>query len=567
MNSRSGWFGFLFVLLLAVMVVLQVLSMVQSDRLYERLNYVLKIQREGSGRTGKDEMRGDAYPGDEGDWLVWRIGGEPATLNLMVARDFYANWIVGGNVFETMLARDFESGELKGVLAESFEVSDDNLEITYTLKEGVTFSDGAPLTTEDVLFSYQTIIDPDVDAHNLANNFKTVKDVVIVDSRTIKFVLHEPYFLAVEVCGGVPVFPKHVYEYDDAAEFNKRGSDPVGSGPYVFEKWDVGSRIVLKRNEDYWGKRCRLERIVFRVIIDHAAAMQALRSHEIDYMSPTRSQFAAMSEDDGFAKEFSCLEYWNPGAGYSFIGWNQQRSFFADKRVRLALTHLVDRQGMIDSIMKGMARIVTGPFYVLGEQYDHSIEAWEYDPATAKKLLDEAGWIDSDGDGVRDKGGVAFRFKFMTVSGYKEGEQVARILKNEFAKVGIDVAADPYEWSVFFAKFNKRDFDATMLAWGGDVESDPYQRWHSLGGSNQVGFDNAEADSMIEEARRTMDKDARNKLYHRLGRILHDEQPYTFFRTRPSVRFLDKRFENVNVYKLGLNPIEWHVPREKQRYK
>ncbi len=577
MNGRSGLLTFFIFLFLAVIILLQVLSMVQSDRLYERLNYLVDTwQSRGPVRVAQEEgcskdLPGKEYPGDEGDWLVWRIGAEPATLNYITSKDIYANWIVGGNIFESLLEYDYDEVELKPLLAESYEVSSDGLEMTFRLRKDIHFSDGVPITTDDVIFSYQTIINPDVDAHALANYYYPIKKVIQIDSHTVKFVLRELYFKGFEIGGLMPIVPKHIYEFSDAAEFNKRRSNPVGSGPYLFEKWDVGREIVLRRNENYWGRRPKLKKIVFRVITNEVAALQALRSHQVDFMVPNSEQFVELSEEEEFVKEFECLSYWNPGVGYSYIGWNQSTAFFGDRRVRLAMTHLVDRKTIIKHLMKGLGRIVTGPFYVLGKQYDSSIEPWPYDPERAKQLLDETGWRDTDGDGMRDKEGVPFRFKFMIVSGYLPGEQIAKLLKDEMAKAGIDLIPDPYEWSVFEERLNRRSFDATMLAWGGTVLADPYQIWHSSQikgrGSNRVGFDHPEADAIIEEARRTLDESERNKLYHRFHRILHKEQPYTFFRARPSLRFLDKRFKNVKVHKLGLNPHEWYVPKEEQRYK
>jgi len=577
MNGRRGIFTFFLFLLLSIIVLLQVLSMVQSDRLYERLNYLVDTrQNRGPVRAAQEKGRsadlpGEEYPGDEGDWLVWRIGAEPATLNPVTSKDLYAQWIASGNIFESLLEYDYDEVELKPLLAESYEVSPDGLEMTFRLRKDIHFSDGAPITTDDVIFSYETIINPDVDAHALANYYYPIEKVIQIDSHTVKFVFRELYFKGPEIGGLMPIVPKHIYEFSEPAEFNKRRSEPVGSGPYLFEKWNVGREVVLRRNENYWGRKPKLEKIVFRVITNEVAALQSLRSHQVDFMVPTSEQFVELSEDERFVKEFECLSYWNPGVGYSYIGWNQGTAFFGDSRVRLAMTHLVDREAIIKHLMKGLGRIVTGPFYVLGKQYDSSIKPWPYDPERARQLLDEAGWRDTDGDGMRDKKGAPFRFKFMIVSGYLIGEQIAKLLKDEMAKAGIDLIPDPYEWSVFEERLNTRSFDATMLAWGGTVLTDPYQIWHSSQikgrGSNRVGFDHPEADAIIEEARRTLDESARNKLYHRFHRILHKEQPYTFFRARPSLRFLDKRFKNVKVHKLGLNPHEWYVPKEEQRYK
>jgi len=282
-------------------------------------------------------------------------------------------------------------------------------------------------------------------------------------------------------------------------------------------------------------------------------------------------QFAELMNDKDFNDEFYCLMYWDPGVGYRYMGWNQATTFFRDRRVRLAMTHIVNRDEIIAHLMKGLGRKVTGPFYAFGEQNNPNVQPWPYNPDRAKQLLDEAGWVDSDGDGVRDKDGVAFRFKFMIVSQYALHERIAKLLKDDAAKVGIEVIPDPYEWSVFQERLTTRSFEATTLSWGGVILSDPYQIWHSSQiegrGSNRVGFNHPEADAIIEEARRTLDKEKRNKLYHRFHQILHEEQPYTFVVSRPWLFLLDRRFENVKVHKLGVDSSEWYVPKGKQRYK
>ncbi len=578
MNGRGGIVTFFLLLFLLIIILLQILSMVQSDRLYERLNYLLdRLESLGPARvTPKKEaladLPGEEYPGDGGDWLIWRFSVEPRTLNpISVEGDIYTMWITTGNIFERLLEYDFDEAQLKPWLAESYEVSDDGLEITIRLRDNVCFSDGKPITTEDVIFTYETIMNPGVDAPDLRNYYYNIKEVIKIDDQLVKFIFNEPYWKSLEVVGLFEVFPKHIYHFTDPAEFNNRRSEPVGSGPYVFEKWDVGRKLVLRRNENYWGHKPKLERIVFRFITNDLAAVQALRAHQVDCMIPTPDQFSEMSIDKEFNKDFRCLAYWNPGIPYFFIAWNQATPFFKDRRVRLAMTHIVNREAVVKHLLKGNAQVVTGPFYINGPQNDPNIEPWPYDPERAKQLLDEAGWRDTDGDGIRDKDGVPFRFRYSIASGNILYERIAKLLKDDAAKVGVDVIADPLEWSIFIERINNRQFEAVTMGWGGAIMEDPYQIWHSSQiagrGNNFIGFRNEDADTIIEEARRTMNDNNRNNLYYRFHRILHEEQPYTFLFTRPTFRFLDQRFENVIVHKLGLNPHEWYVPKEKQMYK
>jgi peptide/nickel transport system substrate-binding protein len=578
MNNRSGLTAFFIFLFLIVMILLQVLSMLQADRLYERLNYLLDTlaARRPMGmvrdRSDSTDLPGEEYPGDEGDWLVWRLDAEPATLNnIHTSSGMYARYIVSDNIFESLLEYDPDEFELRPSLAKSYEVSDDGLEISFRIRDDVHFSDGHPITADDVIFTYETIINPGVDAASLANYYRDIDHVEKISDLEVKFIMKRVYFRSLEFTGGMEIFPKHIYDFNDPQQFNKHITNPVGSGPYVFEKWDVGREIVLRRNENYWGHKPKLKKIVYRFITNFVAAIQALRSGNIDYMRPLAEQFAQLSEDKEFAEDFECLSYWHPGIGYFWMGWNQNSSFFKDRRVRLAMTHIVDRESICKNLLKvPEARVPTGNFYIFGPQNDPSIKPWPYDPQKARKLLDEAGWIDTDGDGIRDKDGVALKFNYM-IGNIPLHKQIAKLLKDEAAKVGIEVIPDPYEWSVFIQRLQDRKFDAVNLAWHGGLAQDPYQIWHSsqIGnrGSNYVGFNNAEADAIIEEARRTLNEEKRNKLYHRFHRIIHEQQPYTFIYTRPEQRFLDKRFENVKIHKLGLDPHEWYVPAEKQKYK
>ncbi|HXG30541.1 MAG TPA: ABC transporter substrate-binding protein, partial [Thermodesulfobacteriota bacterium] len=278
-------------------------------------------------------------------------------------------------------------------------------------------------------------------------------------------------------------------------------------------------------------------------------------------------QWARQTSSEAFKKNYDKLGYFTPN--YSYIGWNMARPYFSDRRVRTAMTHLVNRESILKEILYNLGEVVTNPFYINSPEYDRSIKPYPYDPEKAKMLLEEAGWVDHDGDGIRDKDGVDFRFEFLIPAGSDTGEKIATILKEELDRVGIDMQIRKTEWAVFTTRLNERRFDAVTLAWSMGVESDPYQIWHSSQaerGSNFVGFKNVEADRLIEEARTEFDRKKRIELYRRFSRIVHEEQPYTFLFCRKSTVALHKRFKGVKVYPLGLDPLEWFVPLPLQRY-
>ncbi len=578
MNGRSPIVTFFLFVFLIVLITLQFLSMIQSDRLYERLNDIVKVveSSRGSGFGGGTQTANtsdDKYPGDEGDWLVWHIPDEPATLNPIVVQGTVStNTVVLGNVFERLFEYNVEVDKIDFVphLAEKMDISKDGLEVTIHLRDDIYFSDSQPVTADDVLFTYNTIMDPGVDAANLRNYYDNFESVEKIDDLTIKFTFRELYWKTLESMAVFEVLPEHIYKYDDPSEFNEHRTNPVGSGPYVFDKWDVGQQIVLKRNENYWGKKPKIKRRVFRIITNDKAALQAMRSGEIDIMEPRPEQFADMENDEEFKKDFNLLKYWEPSVPYYFIGWNQARPFFADQKVRLAMTHLVDRNAIVDHLLKGNGAVVSGPFYIHSGQNSPDVELWPFDVERAKELLDEAGWVDSDGDGIRDKLGVKFSFKYSYATGKLVYEQLAKMLKDTAAKVGIEITPDPYEWSIFIERITDGKFDAITVGWGGTVESDPYQIFHSSQiadrGSNRTHYNSPVADELMDKARRTIDEGKRYKLYRKLHEVFHQDQPYTFLYTRPTFMFLSNRFENVIIHKLGTDPFEWYVPRDKQRY-
>jgi len=508
----------------------------------------------------------DSKPVD-GDWLIYHLGAEPGTLNPIVARDVAENIINSNKIYETLLTRDNKSLELVPLLAESWTISEDKLTFTFKLRNNVNWHDGKPFTSEDVVYSYNSIMNPKVDSAQLKGYYQEIQKVEALDDYTVKFTYARPYFLALEFCGGMPIVPKHIFEKGD---FNKNpaGRHPIGTGPYKFSKWETGREVVLEKNKEYWGEKPKINKIVFKIINDRNVAFQVLRKGELDFSSLTPIQWEKQSKTKKFEEKFNKHAYFRPN--YSYIGWNLDRPFFSDKRVRKAMTHLVNRELILEKILYNLGAIVTNPFYLKGKEYDKSIKPIKFSPEQAISLLDEAGWIDSDSDGIRDKNGVKFEFEFLIPHGSDTSEKISTILKEELDKVGIVMNIRKIEWAVFVQRLNERKFDAVTLSWSLGVESDPYQLWHSSqkssGGSNFVGFENAEADKIIEDARKEFNNDKRTKLYKKFANIIHNEQPYTFLFCGKSPVAVNNRFKGVNVYPLGLDFLEWYVPAELQIY-
>jgi peptide/nickel transport system substrate-binding protein len=223
---------------------------------------------------------------------------------------------------------------------------------------------------------------------------------------------------------------------------------------------------------------------------------------------------------------------------------------------------LIDRKAILEKVLFGQGEVIASSFYKFGDQVDPSIKPIPYDPEEAGRLLKEAGWIDHDKDGILDKDGIEFKFTILIPAGSATSRSMSLFMREDLLKVGIEMEIRQLEWASMIKLLNDRKFDAAILGWSMPLEQDPYQLWHSTQitqGSNFVGFSNARADQLIEEARSEFDEELRNAMYQEFQRIVHDEQPYTFLFTMPSLVAVAKRFGNVIDYRLGLEPKEWTI--------
>ncbi len=503
-----------------------------------------------------------------GDWLVTQLSAEPSTLNPITATDVFAG-AIDGYIYENLIKRDEKSLEEVPVLAEKWEISPDHLMYTFHLKKNIKWSDGYPFTAKDILFSFDRILDPKVDAAHQRNYYMDIEKVEALDDYTVRFHYRVPYFKALEVCGGIPIVPSHLFK--EGEDFNQHpiSRNPVGTGPYKLLHWDTGKEIVLVRNDDYWGEKPGIDRIVFKIITNGTVALQVLKQGGLDEMGLSPIQWERQTQTKRFNENFQKLSYYEPR--YNYIGWNSQGPLFSDKMVRRAMTMLVDRELILKKILFGLATIVDSPFYVNSPEYDKEIKPYPYDPKAALALLKSAGWNYRPGEEILQKDGKPFEFEFLIPAGRKFAEQLATMLQENLKEIGITMSIRQLEWAVFIQRIEEHNFDACTLGWGGGWESDPYQIWHSsqavAKGSNFVGFKNAEADKLMEDARKEFNREKRRQMYYRLQEIIHEEQPYTFLFTPKALEAVSRRFQNVVVYPMGIAPLYWWVPKDAQKYK
>jgi peptide/nickel transport system substrate-binding protein len=562
---------------------------------------------------------GAPVPTDEGDpvrgdWLVLDLLADPENLNPFTSSDFGASRVLSW-IFPSLLSIDPETLEQIPVLARELpEVSKDNLTYTFRLREDVTFSDGTPMTADDVVFSLKVILNPKVGAPHMRNYFDSVRDAVAVDPHTVRIDLDHVYFRNNWTLGSIAPLPRHYYDSENLLEgigvaelgdwdalpvakreraerFAKQFNEdfqrsPLGAGAFVLEDPErdfvTGERIVLRHRPDFWAPGnsdlgdAWVDRVVFRIINDREAQLVALKSGDLDYIQQiTPLQAIRQTNDARFEERFG--KHADVRASYTYIGWNQKRPVFRDARVRRALSHLVDKQNLVDKVLFGLGRPVEGPIFSGRPEYNQDLEPWEYDPEKAKALLAEAGWKDTDGDGALDKEidgeRLPLRFEIITNSGNDERKKVGLAVIDSFKRAGIDASFRSVDWSIMLDQVGRFDFDAVILGWvsGAATPPDAYQIWHSSQaveqGSNHVAFENDEADAILEAYRVEFDEDRRKELYDRLQEILYEEQPYTFLYEPSWVAVWNRRFAGVRWYPgLGTELAEWWVPEARQKY-
>jgi peptide/nickel transport system substrate-binding protein len=511
-----------------------------------------------------------------GDWLVRSLSNEPETLNPILAHDAYETIINGySGIMESLVDRDPDNPDIyRPVLCATWEESPDHLEYTFHLRDGIKWHDGRPFTVEDLRYSYDVMMATTTMAPFLQLYYRDVESLEVLDEDPVRFTMKKPYFLAFDFLSGFPIVPKHVFDTGEDFNTHPAGRHPVGTGPYRFEKWETGEQIVLVRNPLSWRKDepiAFLDEFLFRLITDPQASLTALKSGEIDMTGLTPTQWAKQTESETFEESFNKIDFFTPF--YSYIGWNMRKPPFDDRRVRLAMTHLVDRERYLQTIFRGLGRITTGTFYIFSPYYSNDIEPWPYDPDRADELLAEAGWEDTDDDGILDKDGNRFSFEMLIRNDSPDTDKLVAGIQEELRFMGIEMSIRKLEWGSFLDRVKNWNYDATVLGWSLGYEQDPYQLWHSSqadmkGSSNASGFKSAEADEIIEAARTEFDREKRIEMYHRFGEILHEEQPYTFLYCTKGLMALDKRFHGIKIYKLrpGYDVLEWYVPKPMQRY-
>lgn len=526
------------------------------------LSMVACNNAEQAGMPGVEEVLIPEY----GDTFIEASIGDASTLLPVLASDSSSSDI--NSLIYNGLVRYNKNLIIEGELAESWDISADNLTITFHLRHDVKWQDGAPFTSADVKFNYELYIDPKTPTA-YAEAFKQVTRVETPDPYT--FVVHyaEPYAPAL-ISWATPVHPRHLLEGRDITK-SPLARKPVGTGPYKLVEWQSGEKIVLESNPDYFAGQPYIKRVVYRIIPDISTQFLELQTGSLDFMGLSPLQFDRQTDTFAFRRLYNKFSYLN--FGYTYLGYNLRKPMFQDRRVRQALSYAINKQEIIDGVLLGYGVAATGPYKPDSWVYNRQVPRYDYNPEKARALLAEAGWTDSDGDGVLDKDGRDFSFVIVTNQGNDLRAKTGEIIQRRFQEVGVKVKLRVIEWATFLKEFiNPGNFDATILGWSGGPEPDQYNIWHSSKTGprqlNFIGFKNAEVDQLLEKGRRVFDQQQRKVYYDHFQQILAEEQPYTFLYVPEALPAVSKRFRRVEPAPAGIkyNFTQWFVPRAEQKY-
>jgi len=492
--------------------------------------------------------------------------GDASVLLPVLASDS-GSFDITGMIYNGLVKYDKDIN-LVGDMAERWEISEDKLTIRFFLRKDVRFQDGKPFTARDVEYTYKIYVDPKTPTA-YATPFLKVKEFRVLDDYTVEVTYGKPYAPALG-SWGVGMLPRHLLEGTDITQSPLK-RNPIGTGPFRFKEWVTSEKIVVDAYDDYYDGRPYINRVLTRIIPDLATMFLELKAGRIDQMGLTPLQFTRQTETKWFKDNFNKYRYLS--FAYTYMGYNLKDWKFQDKLVRQALTTAINRDSIVQGVLLGLGVVSETPYNPDTFWYNPNVKKYPYDPEKAKQMLADAGWKDTDGDGILDKDGKPFAFTIVTNQGNDLRKNAATIIQRDLGKIGIRVSIRVMEWAALIKNFlDKRNFEACVLGWGIGIDPDQTDIWNSEKTAqhqlNFISYSNKEVDELLELGVSTYDRDERKKYYDRFQEIIAEDQPYTFLWVADALQIVNSRIHGIKPAPAGLayNFDKWYVPKPLQKY-
>ncbi|WP_344259844.1 ABC transporter substrate-binding protein [Streptomyces sodiiphilus] len=495
---------------------------------------------------------GDGGGGAGRDALVVGIGNEPETLSPLLGYGKDGN----AKIFDGLLRHDAELNLTPALATALPEISGDGLTYTFTLREDVEFSDGEPFTAEDVVFTYETILDPGTN-NPYKDELDALSEVSARDDHTVVFTLDYPY---------VPFADRTVLPIASAAAAGDQdvntgpyNTAPVGTGPYVLAGWSRGEKITLEANPRYWGGEPQVKRLTMAVVPDDDVRATRLRSGDLDgaVLPPNLAATFAGDEDK--------VTHSAASADFRAVSLPTGNPVTGDRDIRRALDIAVDREALVEAVLDGAGAVAHGPVPTASEWFAEGTER-THDPDGARDVLKAAGWEPGE-DGIAVKDGQRASFTLYYPSGDRLRQELALAYASDAKKAGIEAVVESAGWEIIEPRL---DHDAVLIGGGSpaDPDFDLYGLLHSElagdGWNNMGRYDNPAVDELLETARRTADRAEREAAYAAVQRELADDPGYTFLTHIDHVYVLADAWDGVTTqlephdHGLGAGPW-WNV--------
>jgi peptide/nickel transport system substrate-binding protein len=489
-----------------------------------------------------------------GGTLIWGRGGDSVNLDLAQATDG-ESIKAGIQVLENLVIFGKDSMDVEPQLAESWTVSDDGLTWTFKLRKGVKFHDGTPFNAQAVYDSFARIIDENHPFHGygkwryLSLSLGQVNEIKVIDDDTIALLTKKPYApllnnLALWLC---PILsPKAMAEHKDQI-----GLHPVGTGPFKFVKWVKDDQIILDRNENYWGEKAKVDKIILKSIPEPSARLMALQSGTVDIADDLDPDSITLVKKD---PKLAVID--RPSVNVGYLALNTEKPALQDVRVRRAIAHAIDKETLIKTIFQGLAIPAKNPFAPSIWGYNDAIEPYEFNPDKAKELLEAAGF---------DKNQELELWAMPVSRAYMpEPVKTAELIQAYLASVGIKAKIVRLDWGTYLKKTANGEHDMCMLGWlGGNADPDNFlygllsaDTAKTPGAANVALWKNAEFTELCLKAQKTFDKAERTQYYLKAQEIFHAEAPWVPIAHSTIVRCYNKRLHDVPLRPNGLNSFQ-----------
>jgi peptide/nickel transport system substrate-binding protein len=540
----------------------------------------------GDGKTYKDQVVQHELSDAQ--------GLNPITTSDVTAAD------IKRNIFQTLLEYDYKTLKTIPLLAKALpeeKIIGNGMEVTFELRPEAKWDNGQPITVDDIILSLKLCKAPKITNDHLKPYVEFITDIRKYEDnpRKFTFVCSEIYMLATHVTGSLTIVPEYIYdpnkvlrkftltqlqkptpaiendkdlaafaEIFNSEPFNREADKIIGSGPYKYISWETGQRIILERKKDWWGdkvaeadKNVHFEafpkKLIFETINDFNTALTALKAGKIDIINVTPvKEYIDLDKSDKFKANFKKSEPLM--LSYQYIGLNGRDPLLNDVKVRQALAKLVDVDNIIEKVLYGKGQRVLGDIYPINqEDYATDLEMKKFDIEAAKAMLAEAGWKDTDNDGILDKVINGQKKKFELTYNYNEGnpirQTVGLMTQSWFQKAGIKLEVKSLEWSIYLDELKKGNIQMFYGGWVSDPKpNDPKQIWGTEsrnGGSNYVGFGDAKTDALIAKIRAEIDPVKRSALFKEWQHVTYDDGSYIFLYQQKFRNCIHQRFENI----------------------